>query len=151
MSKSIDSLKPHVKAAWLKAKADLDANFIKCMLTDAGRSDAEQAALFAQGRQALDVVNGLREKAGMPKIGPSENTYTVTKCDGINNKSRHQGGLAVDVVPLDSRGNPYWPVPGSLAWVQIALVMKKYGFKWGGDWTDFKDPPHYEADDMGKL
>jgi hypothetical protein len=33
--------------------------------------------------------------------------------------------------------------PGPLSIRRIATIMKKHGFRWGGDWKE-KDYPHYE-------
>jgi peptidoglycan L-alanyl-D-glutamate endopeptidase CwlK len=113
------------------------------------RTDAEQIALHAQGREPLDEVNRLRKIAGMRGLPAKENNWTVTNCDGVKTKSNHQSGLAVDRVPADAKGNPIWPHPSDPRWMQIATVMEACGFKWGGRWTKEKDGidpdmPHYE-------
>jgi len=151
MSTDLNLLKPFVKEAWLKAKADLDGQFVRCVLTSACRTTDEQVALFAQGRESLESVNEKRSKAFLKPLAAEDNSYVITKCDGINNKSNHQSGLAIDVVPLDSRNNPYWPPNSSFSWVTIAVTMKKYGFNWGGDWKQFPDYPHYEMSDRGTV
>ena len=33
---------------------------------------------------------------------------------------------------------------GTKDWQEIVHVFKHYGWKWGGDWTSFKDYPHFE-------
>jgi peptidoglycan LD-endopeptidase CwlK len=144
LSADIKLLVPVVAKAAQAAINEMVLKKIPFVVTSTLRTDAEQIALFAQGRQSLEAVNALRTKAGMFAIGKSDNSYTVTNCDGINTKSRHQGGQALDVVPADSRGNPYWPPAGDAAYIPIKEVMKKFGFNWGGDWVSFPDAPHYE-------
>jgi peptidoglycan L-alanyl-D-glutamate endopeptidase CwlK len=144
-------LKPHVMAAWMRAKLDMEQKGIAFALTDANRTTEEQQALFAQGRDMLDLVNAKRNRAGLAPISLKENAYIVTKCDGINNKSNHQSGCAVDVVPVDKRGNPYWPESGAVQWLPIADAMKRAGFSWGGDWKQFPDFPHFEMSNGGKV
>jgi hypothetical protein len=113
------------------------------------RTYAEQAALYAQGRETLIVVNTLRAEAKMPPISSSENSYTVTQCDGKRiseggtGRSPHQLGTALDVVPLGN-GQPVWPGKSDPRWADIAKSFKEQGFEWGGDWTDFVDLPHYQ-------
>lgn len=69
-------------------------------------------------------------------------------CDGYIKKSKHQTGDAVDV---------YAFVNGKASWdeahlTEIACVIKKaavelgYKIKWGGDWENFKDLPHFELE-----
>jgi hypothetical protein len=62
-------------------------------------------------------------------------------------KSRHLTGHAVDLAPLDKAGNPTWDwsyyypfaecMKGASAMCQVPVI-------WGGDWTSFKDGPHWE-------
>jgi hypothetical protein len=85
----------------------------------------------------------------MPPISAAENAYTVTNADGVHDKSNHQSGRALDVVPANANGNPVWPEPADPRWEEIAAIFKSQGFSWGGDWTRAKDGidpdlPHYE-------
>ena len=29
-------------------------------------------------------------------------------------------------------------------WMECVAIFKKYGWEWGGDWTKFKDLPHFQ-------
>lgn len=107
------------------------------------RTVDEQAALYSQGRERLEVVNEKRQLARMPKISEKENAYTVTNCDGVRAKSNHQSGNALDIVPVENH-RPIWPNPSDPRWQQIADVMVKHGFEWGGTWPQFPDYPHYQ-------
>ena len=143
MNRSLSDLKPRVAAAAARAMADLSARGIKAIVTSTLRTEAEQAALYSQGRDSLEVTNEKRKVAGMPPISKAESGYTVTNADGVRHKSNHQGGAALDVVP-EQGGRPVWPTASDPRWKQIAGVFKKYGFEWGGDWKDFPDLPHYQ-------
>lgn len=70
--------------------------------------------------------------------------------------SRHLTGHAIDVVPVfdvnhdgkvSSEELYHWPL-----YYQLAPIMKEAAaelgveVKWGGDWTSFKDGPHWELD-----
>jgi hypothetical protein len=126
-----------------EAIAELQTLKIPHAVTSTKRTDAEQAALHAQGREKLEVVNAKRQFAEMRKIGDKENQNIVTNCDGVKKKSNHQSGDALDVVPLEG-SRPVWPGPTDTRWQEIARIMLKHGFEWGGQWTKFPDYPHYQ-------
>jgi hypothetical protein len=95
------------------------------------RSDAEQHALYRQGR-------------GLPgKI--------VTHLDGITKRSRHQSavdgpwkgtGCAVDLCFLDANGKATWD--DAMPWSLLGTLAKAQGLVWGGDWPKLRDRPHVE-------
>jgi len=144
MTVSVDALKGDVAIAAKAALTDLQTKGIPVAVTATLRTEADQVALYHQGRCTLDLVNLSRHVAGLAPIASVENTYTVTNCDGVNTPSNHQGGRALDVVPTEN-GKPVWPVPLDQRWLEVSNVMKAHGFKWGGDWAGgFKDYPHYE-------
>lgn len=143
MSKKLGDLKPIAAAKATAALADLKREGVPCVVTYTLRTDAEQSALYAQGRESLDVVNSKRKIAGLYALSEKENTYTVTNCDGIRNKSRHQTGTAIDVVPLEGT-RAIWPNGDDPRWIAISKAFKAHGFIWGGDWKDFPDYPHYQ-------
>ncbi len=73
----------------------------------------------------------------------------VSKADGVNNKSYHQSGKALDV---------YAYVDGKASWDKlhlslIAAAMLQasaqlgYELKWGGLWKSWQDYPHFEIRD----
>lgn len=97
-------------------------------VTAGNRTQAEQDALYAQGRT----------RPG-PKV-----TWT--------RNSRHIGGYAVDVAPWIN-GGIEWDNNGKLgAWPRIAEAFKSAAKElgvpivWGGDWANTKDRPHFELD-----
>lgn len=157
MSTKLSDLNPMVREKAEAAMAELYRASIPVVVTSTLRTELEQRALYAQGRKPLNEVNALRMGAGMYLLKASENNNTVTNCDGVVNKSRHQSGMALDVVPAVN-GNPVWPPTIDPRWKQIASIMVKHGFRWGMDWNgDGKtrddgdktevmiDAPHYEV------
>ena len=73
----------------------------------------------------------------------------VSKADGVNSKSYHQSGKALDV---------YAYVDGKASWDKlhlslIAAAMLQasaqlgYELKWGGLWKSWQDYPHFEIRD----
>lgn len=67
----------------------------------------------------------------------------VTNAKG--GQSIHNYGLAFDIVILKMKDGKWvadWNV--DKYWVQVAEYFKDKGFTWGGDWTSFRDYPHFE-------
>lgn len=56
-------------------------------------------------------------------------------------KSKHQYGLAVDVVPIVN-GEAQWH--DKALWLKVGLVGEKLGLRWGGRWRHPFDPGHFE-------
>ena len=105
-------------------------------VTSTLRTEDEQVAYFSQGRGQLVLVNLLRRRAGMKPIPESENRKTVTLNDGVNAKSRHQGGNAMDTVLLDKFGNPIWNVSlAAMEYKKLGKIAGKLGLTWGGLFT----------------
>lgn len=107
----------------LSALAELG---VPMLVTDGVRTEAQQRALFAQGRTKPGRI--------------------VTNADGVKVKSNHQAksdgyGHAVDCCFLVN-GKPSWDA--KLPWRLYGEAAKALGLKWGGDWKSFKDLPHVE-------
>jgi hypothetical protein len=159
MSRSLDSLAPYFAPVAKSFVATLKERGVRCIVWDAGRTTAAQVALFAQGRETLAEVNRLRSIADMPPIDAADNTYTVTDCDGVTRKSRHQSLEALDIVVLDSKGRPAWNyINHSDEYKQIADIAAEFGLDSGARWMKRADgspspyasvglgwdPPHHE-------
>lgn len=99
------------------------------MVTEGVRTQERQVQLYAQGRKTRGKI--------------------VTNADGVNIRSKHQTGRAVDICP--------W-VEGKLAWEddtafnEISGHIKRVAkvlnvrIKWGGDFKGSWDKPHYELE-----
>jgi peptidoglycan LD-endopeptidase CwlK len=64
-------------------------------------------------------------------------------------KSRHLTGHAVDLLPIgpDGKGAFAWPLYDQLGpAVKRAAKAEGVPIIWGGDWTSFRDGPHFELD-----
>lgn len=132
----------HALAGWLQAEG------IPYAVIFTRRTDAEQVALYAQGREPLEVVNAKRKAAGMP---PTKDTGKVTNCDGIKKRSPHQDGRAFDLTFADVLGNPIWP-KDPVRWLALGSKAEELGLVWGGRFTPLDpvtglgwDPDHFEV------
>jgi|TARA_R110000803_G_scaffold206530_1_gene273853 peptidoglycan L-alanyl-D-glutamate endopeptidase CwlK len=93
----------------------------------------------------IPSTGGLRTEAVQAKLFADG----VSKADGVNNKSYHQSGKALDV---------YAYVDGKASWdkLHLALIAAAmlqasaqlgYELKWGGLWKSWQDMPHFEIKD----
>ncbi len=152
MSTDITDLVPEVVEKANDLVEAVNNKRIRYVVTSTLRTQAEQLALFAQGRAQLEVVQALRQAAGMRLLHPSENKYTVTNADGVTKLSLHQGGRAIDIVPLDERGRPSWNyVAMQKQYLAIGDIARSRGWTCGQDWPPIDpdtglgaDPPHYQ-------
>ena len=125
-SRNLDDLHPEVKlmvTAWLATAA---REGLEVLVTCTYRSQAEQDALYAQGRTKPGAVVTWAKRS---------------------NHSHTEGGrpasLAVDFVPLKG-GKTVWTATDP-AWARLGRLAKAQGLVWGGDWPLRKrDLPHLE-------
>ncbi|KTD85030.1 M15 family metallopeptidase [Paenibacillus etheri] len=128
-SKRLTNLHPVVRSA---ATALIERCYklnIPILITQGLRTIAEQDALYAQGRIKPGVI--------------------VTNARG--GYSYHNYGLAVDFALLLPNGSSVsWDMRlddnnNQIAdWQEVVREAKALGFEWGGDWTSFKDYPHFQ-------
>lgn len=97
-------------------------------VTSGHRTEKTQQSLYAIGR----TVN--------------PHMRTVTNADGVNNKSVHQSGDAVDIVSMSGRDNGY--NPGDLALIACCFFLAaselNIRLRWGGNFRSISDGAHLE-------
>ncbi|MBW4083542.1 M15 family metallopeptidase [Paenibacillus sp. S150] len=105
------------------------ARGVNIVITQGLRTIAEQDALYAQGRTKPGAI--------------------VTNAKG--GYSYHNFGLAVDFALLLPDGSSVsWDMnrdgdgDKTADWSEVVQEAKALGFAWGGDWTTFKDYPHFD-------
>lgn len=87
------------------------------------------------------VIEGLRTRERQAQLVAQGASKTMN--------SRHITGHAVDLVPIGPNGKAAfdWPLYHRLApAVKEAAQEIGVALDWGGDWTSFKDGPHFELD-----
>jgi peptidoglycan L-alanyl-D-glutamate endopeptidase CwlK len=84
------------------------------------------------------VIEGLRTHYRQAELFARKATRTM--------KSRHLTGHAVDLMALvNGEGRWDWPLYAEIAkTVKEAARIEGVPIAWGGDWTSFKDGPHFE-------
>ena len=118
---------------------------LEFILTQTERTQKEQDALYAQGRDTLPVVNTLRDIAGLPHIGPVENAKKITWV----RVSTHQFRLAFDVALKNQKGGVHWNVKadinekGGPDYNELGELGEAEGLLWGGRFRS-RDLVHFE-------
>ena len=86
------------------------------------------------------VIEGRRTEARQRELVRSGASRTMN--------SRHLTGHAVDLLPIDpadGKGKFDWPLYHRLApAVKAAAEAENVSITWGGDWSRFRDGPHFE-------
>jgi len=122
--KKLATLEPSFRLKIEVLLHELEQMGIKCVITSARRTMAEQAKLYAQGRTTHGAI--------------------VTKAD--KGQSSHNFGLAVDLCPLNPAGELWWNAPDDV-WHVIARTAEKNGLEAGYFWKGFVDKPHIQDRD----
>lgn len=120
-------------------------------VTQTLRTEAEQQALYAQGRKSLVEVNKLRALAKMAPITHKENKW-ATNASTVA-KSYHGYGLAFDIAIFSPDGKRIdwspkvdWNDDGVSDWVEVGRMAAHIeGLEWGGNWTKSPDMPHFQC------
>lgn len=120
MGRKIEELLPKVAKAAQAAIDECKGHGLAVLISCTYRSGEEQNALYAQGRTkpGHKVTNA---KAG---------------------QSFHQHRVALDLYPL-VQGKPDF-TGAAPEWHKIAVIFKKHGFEWAGDWKTFREMPHFQ-------
>lgn len=96
----------------------------------------------------VGVAQGYRSKALQDSLyakGRTEAGPIVTNAKG--GQSNHNFGVAVDLFQFSSDGREAIFESNTSRYLKIVAAMKKRGMKWGGDWSGFRDYPHFELYD----
>jgi hypothetical protein len=113
----------------------------KYIVFEGRRRTEVQNAYYAQGREFLEEVNKKRAAAGLYLLQSERDNYVIT----WTLFSKHIAGLAMDVLPVDGRGNPTWDLAHyRKSFETIRDCGKQAGLVCGADWSPNTDWPHYE-------
>lgn len=114
MVADLNALHPYFRDRVIELLSLCKSAGIELAIVESYRTPAKQAQYFAMGRKYTSSSSG---------------------------RSRHQYGLAVDVVPLiDSVA--VWN--NKALWRKIGAIGESLGLRWGGRWRVTYDPGHFE-------
>ena len=116
------------------------------------RDTHEQARLYRQSRTKEQVqakmdqykAKGFPALAQILKdVGPQKSGPKVTGAGP--GESFHQYSRAYDCVPV-LNGKPVWSSSGEggKLWEKVGQMGRKIGLEWAGDWTSFREFPHFQ-------
>ena len=114
--RNLATVQPQLQKLGRELLRRLAAEGLTFKVTSGNRTQAEQDALYAQGRT----------KPG-PKV-----TWT--------RRSRHIGGRAIDITLFHGK-NPVWE---SKHYDRAGVIGEELGLVWGGRWKKTVDKPHFE-------
>lgn len=114
MITDLNSLHPFFRDQVLKLIAKCSAKGIELAVVETYRTHAKQHEYKSMGKK-----------------------YTASGAG----RSKHQYGLAVDVVPVVN-SVAVWD--NAILWRKIGAVGEKLGLRWGGRWRNPYDPGHFE-------
>lgn len=98
------------------------------------------------GRAQFRIAQGLRTFADQNALFAKRPKVTNAK----GGQSVHNYGFAIDgVLIIDGKIASWdfkkdWDVDGVADWDECVKVFAKYGWNWGGNWSSFKDMPHFD-------
>lgn len=129
----ISLLHPLLRTDVKKIVSELSKEGINYRVYDSLRTNEQQAKEYGKGRTQNELlVSGIEQKY-FKYANPSVPKVTNAK----PTQSFHEYGLALDGVEIKNNV-AIWKNPNQ---DKINNVFKKYGFKWGGS---FSDTPHFE-------
>lgn len=117
MSRKIEDLTPDTQTAYRNFDAGMREADIDYIITATMRTQAEQNALYEQGRTKPGKI------------------VTWTR------RSNHIKGTAFDIVIMEN-GKPDWQVSNP-KWTKAGEIGESVGLTWGGHWSK-PDFPHFE-------
>lgn len=128
MSRNLIDLCPRLQSLFCVFSAKMKNAGIDFIVTCTYRSDEEQTALYAQGRTVKGAIV-TNAKAG-------ESKHNAVTLDGL------PASKAFDIVIIKN-GKPDWDIKNP-DWKKAGMIGKSIGLEWAGDWTSFKEYPHFQ-------
>lgn len=129
-SRDIAHLDPRLQPLAKEFLARCQAAGVNAFLTCTYRSNAEQAKLYAIGR------NGDKRKK-VTNAGPGQSRHNATDAAG------KPASTAFDIAIKHADGSLNWDAR-SKAWATAGAIGMSLGLDWGGSWAKFKDAPHFQ-------
>lgn len=146
-SRDIKKCHPELQRIWPLHQAACAVIGIRIQLSRTSSEWDEQRALYAQGRESLDMVNHLRGNAGLPLITEAQN-YVVTWT--LDSKHLRRPAEAYDIFIVDGK-KAVWSLKADVNgdnepdYKQVAEIGRNLGLVAGYFW-EHRDAPHFELE-----
>jgi len=94
------------------------------------------------------TLRTFREQNELYAIGRSKPGKKVTQAAGGH--SYHNYGLAIDICLIIDGKEASWDTSTDFDadklsdWMEVVKIFRSYGWEWGGDWSGFRDLPHFQ-------
>jgi RHS repeat-associated protein len=111
---------------------------IDLRVTDGFRTIEQQDIIFAKGRTQKEIEAEKRKRGITRTIEANPDDFIRTK--SIGGFSKHNFGLAIDVVPFEN-GKLNW---NTKKYPIIGLIGEGLGLEWGHRWKGMDDKPHFQ-------
>jgi len=155
-SRKIEDCIPELQEKILVFRSKMAQAGIPFMITCTARLVKEQVALYAQGREKLEMTNSLRRAAGLAPISFMENgrkvTWTLASkhiIDLDDNIPGNDKARAFDIA-IARDGRPSWELKINVNkndlpdYEEAGRIGESCGLRWGGRFPS-PDAPHFEV------
>ena len=135
--RDIKLLNPLCQTLLNLALSEIIKNGVNPLIVETYRSQERQNYLYCKGRNVNEcIVKGIKKTFAITYCTLSEGKKTWTL------KSEHTKKNAVDLIP-QRNGKAIWN-SNDADTKKIILIMQKYGFESGANWSTSPDSPHFQ-------
>lgn len=142
-------LHPELFKRYIQFASKMEKHHLPFIITCTLRTEGEHRALWAQGREHLDIVNDLREIVGWASISLEENERKVTWTKNTLHFADADGfSRAFDIALIyPDKRRPHWDGKVDVNtnelpdYNEAAIYAREVGIQPG---IDFKDPCHFQ-------
>lgn len=141
-TRDLSLLDPGLKTLCDAFLAECKAQGLSVIVTQTHRSAEYQNQLFAQGRTQAELDRlGIKAKArpDLPKVTNSSSGKSAHEWT----KNGQPWARAFDIAIKNPDGSLNWD-SSTTPWKKAGAIGLKLGLDWGGAWSGFIDPPHFQ-------
>ena len=152
-NKDIDAAEKAFDAKYLQIRnsdGEFDVRSEKNIMTMFPQTQTAARQLLAAAKNfkyAVKIISGTRtyaEQNALFAIGRTVQTSKPKVTNARGGQSNHNFCIAWDIGLFDKATGAYFTK--TKPYQEFAAFVKPHltGVEWGGDWTSFRDPPHYQ-------
>lgn len=122
------NMSPRLRSLYVRFDEKMRAAGIAYIITSTYRNDADQQALYDQGRTRPGPI--------VTNAKPGQSRHNAVDRNGM------PAAEAFDIVIMEN-GKPDWNV-GNPKWKIAGKIGVSVGLEWAGNWTRFREYPHFQ-------